>query len=271
MKTLDFSYNMELKFSMPVCNHRFTIKCKPQTSSRQRVEELNVQIYPNLCLGEDVDSFGNLCIFGHMEKEHDRFSIQVSGRVLTGLSDAEEAGESVYAGMYRYQTAITQPGEGIRAFADSVSFDAGTSDYEKAGIYMKRLYERFIYEPGVTDVETTAEEAFALGRGVCQDYAHIMLSLCRIKHIPARYVVGLLEGEGQSHAWIEVWSDGKFYPLDPTNNCIVDDSHIKISSGRDYRDCLINQGMFTGAAKQTRTIQALVSEVGRRDLERCGQ
>lgn len=260
MKTLDFSYNMELKFSSPVRNHHFTIKCRPQTTLRQQVEELQVQVYPNLFLSEDVDSFGNHCIYGHMEEEHDHFSIKVSGRAVTGLAQAEEAGDGVRAGMYRYQTAITKPGVCIKAFADSVSFAAGTPDYEKACIYMKKLYEQFSYVPGTTDVETTAEEALALGKGVCQDYAHIMLSLCRIEHIPARYVVGLLEGEGQSHAWIEVWSEGNYFPLDPTNNCIVDDAHIKISAGRDYQDCTINQGIFTGTAGQTKAVQALVSE-----------
>lgn len=259
MKTLDFSYNMELRFSMPVSAHHFTIKCMPQTTDRQRIEELRVRVYPNRFLSQDVDSFGNVCIYGHMEEAHDHFSIQAEGRAVTGLSPQEERINAVHSGMYRYQTQITEPGRKIRALASSAVFAPEMNGYEKARIFMQRLYESFTYVPGVTDVETTAEEALALGRGVCQDYAHIMLSLCRIEHIPARYVVGLLEGEGQSHAWVEVWSEGGFFPLDPTNNCVVGDAHIKLSSGRDYCDCMINQGIFTGAASQERQIQALVA------------
>ena len=99
-----------------------------------------------------------------------------------------------------------------------------------------------------------------LGCGVCQDYSHILISLCHLAGIPARYVVGMLTGEGASHAWVEIYQDEKWYALDPTNNLIVDDEHIKISHGRDYRDCLINQGVFTGCAKQTQEIQVVVEE-----------
>ncbi|MCD8013580.1 MAG: transglutaminase family protein [Lachnospiraceae bacterium] len=125
---------------------------------------------------------------------------------------------------------------------------------------MHGLYENFSYVPGVTDVRTTAEEAMALGRGVCQDYAHILLSLCRMQKIPCRYVVGMLIGEGKSHAWVEVCSGGHWYALDPTNNLIVDDQHIKISAGRDYHDCIVSQGVFVGRTTQTQTVAVRVKE-----------
>lgn len=126
---------------------------------------------------------------------------------------------------------------------------------------MRRLYQDFHYEQGVTDISTTAEEALLLGKGVCQDYSHIMLSLCRMERIPSRYVVGMLMGEGLSHAWVEICSDGHWIALDPTNNLVVDTQHIKISSGRDYQDCIINQGVFTGFASQVQHIQVSVKEI----------
>lgn len=111
-----------------------------------------------------------------------------------------------------------------------------------------------------TAIQTTAEEAMALGMGVCQDYSHILLSLCRMEHIPSRYVVGMLIGEGLSHAWVEICDNGHWIALDPTNNLIVDDQHIKISSGRDYQDCIINQGLFVGQTTQVQTIHVSVTE-----------
>ena len=101
----------------------------------------------------------------------------------------------------------------------------------------------------------------ALGMGVCQDYSHILLSLCRMERIPARYVVGLLMGEGLSHAWVEVCSGGRWIALDPTNNLVVDDQHIKISSGRDYKDCMINQGLFVGRTTQRQDVHVSVTEL----------
>ena len=128
---------------------------------------------------------------------------------------------------------------------------------DRACAFMDGLHDRFVYTPGVTDIHTTAEQAMALGQGVCQDYAHILLSLCRMEQIPCRYVVGMLLGEGLSHAWVEIADGERWYALDPTNRLLVDDQHIKISAGRDYTDCTINQGLFVGRTRQTQ--QAVVS------------
>ena len=164
-------------------------------------------------------------------------------------------------GMYRYQSQFTKPGSAIKAFAKTFSFAPEATGYEKAMAYMARLHECFSYVPGVTDIGTTAEEAMEKGQGVCQDYSHILLSLCRMEHIPARYVVGMLMGEGLSHAWVEVCDKGRWFALDPTNNLVVDDQHIRISVGRDYEDCTINQGFFVGTATQQQEARVLVEEI----------
>lgn len=98
----------------------------------------------------------------------------------------------------------------------------------------------------------------ACREGVCQDYSHILLSLCRMERIPARYVVGMLVGEGLSHAWVEVYESGRWIALDPTNNLVVDDEHIRISVGRDYGDCTMNQGIFVGQTTQTQEVKVFV-------------
>lgn len=88
-----------------------------------------------------------------------------------------------------------------------------------------------------------------------------MLSLCRMLGIPCRYVAGMLIGEGASHAWVEIADNGVWYGLDPTNGTRVSEEHIKISHGRDYADCLINQGVFTGNAVQRQSVSVSVQEV----------
>lgn len=107
-------------------------------------------------------------------------------------------------------------------------------------------------------MSTSAEEAMEKGAGVCQDYAHIFLSLLRLRGIPARYVTGMLRGEGESHAWVEVALGDFWYGLDPTNDCAVAGEHVRIACGRDYRDCRISQGVFYGGARQSQKVEALV-------------
>ncbi len=87
-----------------------------------------------------------------------------------------------------------------------------------------------------------------------------MISLLRLRGIKARYVVGMLMGEGLSHAWVEAEDNGLWYALDPTNFQMVTDQHIKISHGRDYQDCRINQGLFYGPAHQQQEISVIVQK-----------
>ena len=169
---------------------------------------------------------------------------------LARLSELVEAPEIDYA-------QVVSTVEALTAFAAQFSFPADMGALDRACTFMDGLHDRFVYTPGVTDIHTTAEQAMALGQGVCQDYAHILLSLCRMEQIPCRYVVGMLLGEGLSHAWVEIADGERWYALDPTNRLLVDDQHIKISAGRDYTDCTINQGLFVGRTRQTQ--QAVVS------------
>ena len=257
MKELHFTYRMRLSFDPPVEQHRFTLKCVPHSDARQEITALTTDVYPKEFLSDDTDAFGNHCIYGYSAGQHDHFSVEVTGRARTGLSPFTPAPPAHQLGLFKYQTAITAPGEALTAFAAQFSFPADMGALDRACAFMDGLHDRFVYTPGVTDIHTTAEQAMALGQGVCQDYAHILLSLCRMEQIPCRYVVGMLLGEGLSHAWVEIADGERWYALDPTNRLLVDDQHIKISAGRDYTDCTINQGLFVGRTRQTQ--QAVVS------------
>ncbi len=125
---------------------------------------------------------------------------------------------------------------------------------------MHGLHQDFSYVPGTTDVNTTAEEAWKQGKGVCQDYAHIYVTLLRLAGIPARYVCGLIIGEGASHAWAEVLIDGFWVPFDPTNDCLVWDHYIKLGHGRDAADCAINRGLMWNGGAQSQDISVLVEK-----------
>ena len=125
---------------------------------------------------------------------------------------------------------------------------------------MELLFNHFTYKTGSTTNQTTAEMALAQGCGVCQDYAHILIALCRQQGIPARYIAGFMIGEGATHAWVEVYVNGKWLGIDPTHNRIVDDLYIKLAEGRDFADCIIDRGLFNGVAQQSQYVEVKVVE-----------
>lgn len=264
MRELHFEYFMEIKFEELVTNHRFSLKCVPRSNSRQKIEDINVVILPAEQLSEAVDAFGNHIIYGSIDSPHDVFHVSISGNAYTGLADGEVEKAPWNVGKFKIQSSYTMPSEKLKAYFHTFDFIKTDGEEfnsrEKAIYMMQRLYRDFQYVQGVTDIYTTAAEAYALKKGVCQDYSHILLSLCRMADIPARYVVGMLSGEGYSHAWVEIYFAGKWYGMDPTNGIVVNEDHIKISSGRDYNDCLVNQGLFLGGGKQTQTIHVTVED-----------
>lgn len=119
------------------------------------------------------------------------------------------------------------------------------------------IYNCFEYKKGITSVETKIDEAWNLKAGVCQDFAHILLVMLRIAGIPARYVSGYicpknndLRGEGATHAWVDAYiPDYGWIGLDPTNNCIVSDRHVRLAVGRNFSDCTPVKGTYKGPSE----------------------
>jgi transglutaminase-like putative cysteine protease len=109
--------------------------------------------------------------------------------------------------------------------------------------------DRISYGFGATDVDTTAAQALAIGAGVCQDQAHLMLALCRSVGIAARYVSGHLVGQGGTHAWTEVLTGGRAVAFDPCHGRRTDDRYVTVAVGRDYRDVPPTSGSFSGSAR----------------------
>ena len=125
---------------------------------------------------------------------------------------------------------------------------------DAARIAVGAVRDRITYTSGITDVSTTAAQAWASMHGVCQDFAHATLSLLRAAQVPARYVSGYLHTEepapgqtvvGESHAWVEYW-DGHWQPLDPTNDRSVGSAHVIVARGRDYADVPPLKGIYAG-------------------------
>jgi transglutaminase-like putative cysteine protease len=150
----------------------------------------------------------------------------------------------------------------------AVDATMGEEDAWQASLkVMHFIHTDFEYEPEATTVNTPIAEAIGKRKGVCQDFTHIMLGMCRSLKIPARYVSGYLyngpldelEGAQASHAWCEVYiPEHGWRALDPTNDQQADERYIKVAVGRDYGDIVPVQGTYRGAGAKKMTVEVNV-------------
>jgi transglutaminase-like putative cysteine protease len=149
----------------------------------------------------------------------------------------------------------------------SQNVEAGSTPYQTALNYCTFVYEQFNYIQGVTTVQTKLDEIWKLKAGVCQDFAHILSQMLRMVNIPAKYVSGYIcpnkdgmRGEGATHAWVEAYIPSYgWLGLDPTNNCIANETYVILAYGRSFTDCSPVKGVYKGPSSHKLTVQVIVS------------
>jgi transglutaminase-like putative cysteine protease len=191
------------------------------------------------------DEFGNLTI--EVLAERIESSVRFVLDTVVERAARPELPRATAPDAFTAATSLTRPDDALRALADDVRPDCDPADI------CALVHRSLAYEWGVTGVHTTAAEALAGGRGVCQDYAHVMLAVCRIVGLPARYVSGHLLGEGGSHAWVEVlrpmaggrWAVAEAW--DPTHDRPAGSNYLTVAVGRDYADVAPLSGTYDAA------------------------
>ncbi|PAW92571.1 transglutaminase [Mucilaginibacter sp. MD40] len=148
--------------------------------------------------------------------------------------------------------------EGLSELKPIVEAERKAEDtpYHTALNFSNYVYRNFDYIKGVTTVETTLDEIWKIRAGVCQDFAHLLMVMLRYVGIPARYVSGYIcpnkdgmRGEGATHAWAEAYLPGYgWLGIDPTNNCIANENHVRLAVGRNFSDCSPVKGVYKGSA-----------------------
>jgi transglutaminase-like putative cysteine protease len=260
-QTTTYDYASKVAFAHHV------LRLMPINRPRQRVHAAALEIFPlPVERREGFDFFGNHVTWIALEEPHDSLSIRVAARVAVELpidpsAPATPAWEQVRADvMMTSDLGAASPAHFLfpsrqvsldPEIADyaRASFPAGRPIFEGAADLMARIKADFIYEIGATSVATTPSTAYALRRGVCQDFAHIMISGLRGIGLPAAYVSGYLrtvpkegrarlEGADAMHAWVMVWCGeaAGWCGFDPTNAILVGDDHVTLAVGRDYSD-----------------------------------
>lgn len=157
---------------------------------------------------------------GFTPEPRDIFSYSVTGIVFV---DSAYAHKKVYRPLYRFNLALTIPDPSMEAMVGVchgrlATLPADAAPIQQAAEVMDGAYKAFMYTSSSTTTRTTAEQALTQCKGVCQSYTHVMLSVYRHMGLIARCIVGLLGGEDATHAWVEVYQDGRWVGLDPTHN-----------------------------------------------------
>ncbi|HVV54500.1 MAG TPA: transglutaminase family protein [Mucilaginibacter sp.] len=159
--------------------------------------------------------------------------------------------------------------EGLNDLEELVNAERSKDDnpYQTALRFCRYVYNNFKYIKGVTTVETTLDEVWQLKAGVCQDFAHILTVMLRLVNIPARYVSGYIcthrnaamRGEGATHAWAEAYiPDHGWLGFDPTNNCVANETHVRLAVGRNFSDCSPVKGVYKGSSEHSLEVAVVV-------------
>ncbi|MCD8021315.1 MAG: transglutaminase family protein [Clostridiales bacterium] len=273
MKELYFDYRMHSGFSTYITDHSFTLKCIPPSDEVQQIKIRKENITPVEWMAEGRDAFGNPYIYGNSRTAHESFDVEVEGYGKVNRQEGyrwDETKQKIYCFPTILTTCVEEMEAFVRPWKEQWMADFREGSGEDCGwdfknaifALMESVYHHMEYCPGTTDVRTSAAEAFAKKKGVCQDYAHIMIALCRYCGVPAAYVAGYMIGEGASHAWVTVCDrrNGLWYEIDPTNDRWVDDGYIHVSRGYDASDCIMNKGVYQGFATETQDITVVVKE-----------
>ena len=277
-------------YASPVAHARHVLRQMPINRDRQRVHLAALQIIPEpQHRREGADFFGNRLTWIDLDAPHQALTVKLTARVgvdaviapdplstpaweavreqTFGTSDIGPASPAHFV----FASRMVSLDPDIRDYAQQ-SFAPGRPILDGAIELMGRLKTDMVYEIGATTVTTTPPMAFAQRRGVCQDFAHIMISGLRGIGLPAAYVSGYLrsvartdatrlQGADAMHAWVLVWCGPQtgWIGLDPTNAMLASDEHIVLALGRDYTDVAPVDGVILGSGGQRMEVSVSVT------------
>ena len=251
----------------------------PKSDANQQIISHVICTNPHVQIDTFEDYFGNQVGFFTVVEPHKELEVRVDMEVITThvshrnqtLSLSEQKNELLriqweFPFMDFLQLEQVNSREQIQEVFEKFKIDELDTS-EIVTMLSNYIYNEFAYRQGVTTVETTVDEIWALKAGVCQDFAHLLITMLRMLRIPCRYISGYIcpsksemRGEGATHAWVEVYIPGlDWLGIDPTNNCWVSDRHIIIAYGRDFKDCTPVKGTYKGPSEQVLTVSVLIS------------
>lgn len=262
---LRITHRTEYSYSAPIRYALQRLRLTPYSGGAQEVLSWQVKIDGAAEQARFLDQFGNETQLLSAEGEARVIAIEASGEVevedRAGVTGAHRGFAPLW--LFQGETALTAPGDQLRGLAAGV--ESG-GDLGRLHNLMDAIADRVGYVAGATDAATPAEEALALGQGVCQDHAHIFIAAARALGFPARYVSGylMMKGEGEqaaSHAWAEAHvAHLGWVGFDPANRMSPDERYVRLATGRDYRDAMPVSGIRLGSAQEHLAVRITVEQ-----------
>ncbi len=276
MEEFYIEYFIENKYESPVRKANFQLLVIPESNPQQKVSDLKFDSSENQELHLSKNIFGFETINYYIANPFSEFWFKLSAKIqkqkinpfyVSPFLPTDEF-ELIHSldfqidnNLYLSSTPLTQ----MPAVAKSIfpEYSGEIQVFEYLLKLKSYLFETLEYSPESTDVNTPIEDILKISKGVCQDFAHLFISVCRQNKIPARYVSGYLNqgadfiGSSQLHAWVEALiPDLGWVGFDATNNLVVDHHYIKIAHGTDYRDCSPIIGVLetTGSQKSIHSV-----------------
>jgi transglutaminase-like putative cysteine protease len=258
---LTVTHTTRYQYAEPVARSTQYIRLSPVSSKRQQVLSWDVKLPVESVTM--VDSFSNLTHVLTYDKPHDSIEIKARGQVEVREVDEGEPAGTVNPLVFLRNTPLTKIDAAILDFVAPFKTMVKARPLMGVTELMIAVLDKMPYTAGSTAVETTAAQAFALGKGVCQDHSHVFLSCCRELHIPARYVSGYVYSSNReevaSHAWVEAWLNNRWVSFDISNAKSAGGAHIKLAVGLDYLDACPVRGVRLGGGEEQLSIAAQVN------------
>ena len=280
MPRLHAKHKTEIRYAGTVGESVNEIRLSPSDNGRQRVEWAHVRIEPGAELFGHRDVYGNDVRWFQLVDPHESLVVESEAVVVTrpaaalptsvwGIGFAAVADPGYLDSMAEFLAGSPQV-RWTRPIGDFATPWASTG---RRGCWPGRAPWRAPSTPpsstrrGATQVDTPVEEVVAVGRGVCQDMAHLMIAVSRRHGLAARYVSGWLyqpgsEGPGESHAWVEAGIPGLgWVELDPTHPAPQHERYVRLATGRDYSDVPPLKGSYLGPATKEMTVTVEITEL----------
>jgi transglutaminase-like putative cysteine protease len=278
---LQVTHRTLFEYAAPVIDSVNTLHLEPRTFPFQRTISATIRIMPPTRMRRFSDLFQNITHHFEMLKPHTRLEVQSRLRVHNlPLFIPERSREAT-------KNDLADPSTRERTWqflqdSNLISHHSGIwhtavdliqgldSLHDQALAFMHWIHQNFHYQPGATMVNTSLANSFELRAGVCQDFTHVMVALCRSVGIPSRYASGyiyngpsdLLVGAQASHAWCEVYLPHVgWIGYDPTNGTLADERYVKVAVGRDYDDVAPVKGAYRGTAQCMMSVKVMVEKV----------
>jgi transglutaminase-like putative cysteine protease len=279
---LEVQHETTIDYAEPVSEWLCELRMEPVSDATQRCHSFRISLGAPVPVHAYVDGFGNRVHHFNMLRPPDTVRILAASVVETEATRAGPlASQATFPGGppglggdvplevldYLPLRGPVRPTPLLDPLLAELAPAAGSRVGQWASQVAECIRSRFAYARDVTDATSPIDHVLEHGKGVCQDFTHLMIAVLRSYSVPARYVSGYIHRENkdsQSHAWCEVWlPDAGWTGFDPTNGCPVNDHFVKTAVGRDYTDVPPNKGTYRGGGNETINVRVATRTLDR--------